>query len=132
MSADRRLYQQGLSFAGVADGEIHDQYWRVPHAMNIVAVQIAIGVQGALPPNPFPMVDVYTTLFRNPGFVIANYGFDRYGPGVTAPLWAAFPSGTCVRVEKGEELILQHYAKCFNVEGITTITHAIVWYTKDS
>ena len=125
------LLQHGLSMSSIADGVIRDQYWRAPHAMNIVAVQIAIGVQGALPPNPFPIVDVYTTLFRNPGFVIANYGFDRYGPGVTAPMLLHFPAPTCVRVEQGEELILQHYAKCFNAEGITTITQAIVWYARE-
>lgn len=105
--------------------------WAAPQNITIRRAETWIGTTGG---DPFPAVDVFTTLFieRAPSFVVSFFGLDHYVAFTGShQLDKAFTPEQAPSVRAGETLKVQHM--CNAVANIPSVSHTqvIVTYTID-
>ena len=121
------LTQIGLQITAPCDGQTRDQWVLVTQLSHVVSVRVPVGLTHGV----YPM-DVSVTVFRvdaaNKGFVLLNFGFDRYGPGTVDQIGKMDYHAPYVPVVKpGDSLVLQTYCQEWDpVASADMIAHAII------
>lgn len=105
--------------------------WVAPTMVQIRKVLIWIGTDGSAPDEPFPRVDVYTTVFSNhePGFVVSFFGMDHYTNFVGPHQWQdTFEPGQII-LQAGQGIGVQHGCAPLAASPIVhSHTTVLVWY----
>ena len=130
------LEQEKLAQLWPCDGRPHDFLWRSPaYAIRVHSVIIGIGASGAVAPNPWPVMDLYTNLFatHKHNFVLHGFGIDRYAPtSMIQQSEKVFHAPFVLVVPANTDFVMQGFcAEYAGVPNTYILSSAWIWYARE-
>jgi len=121
------------SGALIADGQGHNYVWQAPCRLQLRKLRTWIGLDAQLPGSdlPFPIVDVFTTVYsaHDPGFIASFFALDYYQHWGGPRQWPEdFEPGQIV-LDEGQTIVVGHCCTPVNPARLSH-SHTIVfgWY----